>query len=161
MAIEYIANQKEIDIDTGGLQLEDYIVKQCLDLTYAEKDRLVAVNGDWILSSRPFQVIPIMAYVCKKIIPTTKENWAISFEDVKKSIDNNTPVVCLGDFSKMSYVKGHYNTIIGYNDQTKYVFTMDPWGNSYENYRVQDDSNMYYSWNIFERSSSNSYGITF
>ena len=158
MAMEYVNGHI---VTPDNMQLEDLIVRECLNLSKAEKNTLTSENGSWIWNHRPFQVIPIMAYVCNKVAPVIKQSWSISFDAIKLSIDNNKPVVCLGNFKSISSIGGHYNTIIGYNDETNHVFTMDPWGNGYENYAIKDGSNMYYDWSIFKQSDDNSYGLIF
>jgi hypothetical protein len=144
-----------------GLQLEDYIVKECLNLSQEELNIIASVNGNWIFNSRPFQVIPIVEHVCKKIYKNTFLSWTISFEDIVSNIDKNHPVVCLGDFSSISYVKGHYNCIIGYDTETKSVWANDPWGNAHTNYKNYDGSQVLYDWSIFQVKNGYSHGLLF
>lgn len=145
MALHYMGVDDPID----GLQLEDYIVKKSLNLSDIEKNMLVKKNGTWILNHRPFQVIPIMEYVCKKIYNGVFIDWYITFEEIIVEIDRGLPVVCLGNFKPLSYVSGHYNCIIGYDSEKKTVITMDPFGNAHTNYSDFNGKEMEYMWSIF------------
>ena len=153
---------KGVEDPINNMQLEDYLVYLALNLTQEEKQVLVSVNGQWILNHRPFQVIPIMEYVCRKLYGNTKMSWKITFEDIVKNIDNNNPVVCLGNFSSISYVKGHYNCIIGYDTEKRTVITHDPFGNAHTNYKDFNGENMEYDWKIFHYDGNNfSCGLLF
>jgi hypothetical protein len=158
IAIDYLTGSIETP---DNMQLEDYIVQLSLNLTDKEKKQLVDENGSWILNHRPFQVIPIMEFVCRKIYKKTCLSWNISYQDIIENIDKNRPVVCLGDFRAMSFVKGHYNCVIGYDEDTKSVWTQDPYGNAHTNYSSQDGNQVFYDWSIFERTGGRSYGLIF
>jgi hypothetical protein len=157
MALHYLGVKDPYE----DYQLEDYLVYQSLNLTNEEKKNLIAIHGEWIFNHRPFQVIPIMEYICKKLYTDTFMSWGIGFDDIIESIDKGLPVVCLGDFSKISYVKGHYNCIVGYNTDNNYVITMDPYGDACTNYSSYDGAYKKYPWAIFNQGNNKSYGLIF
>lgn len=112
---------------------------------------------------KPFQAIPIESYVINKYVyPKTRQAWRNQYSDIIDSIDRGIPVVALGDFSKISYVGGHYVTIVGYNEEKQTVIVMDPFGDGHTNYADTNGFAIEYDWNIFIREAGKySYGLWF
>lgn len=153
MAIEYISQK------SYGGALEYKIVRHCQLLTESEKAALTKKEGTWIWQHSPWTVLPIMEYVLNEYYLPCSVSWGISLETVKAAIENNKPVVCLGDFSSVSKIGGHYNCVIGVDTDT--VKTLDPWGDARTNYIETNGQGMIYPWSIFDRGYGKSYGITF
>jgi hypothetical protein len=94
MAIEYIT-----DIELKGKQLEDDIVEKIKNLTIEERNSVAKIHGDWLLSlNHPWTALPFNEYVINRDYIPCRLSWGISLKDVKKSIDSNKPIVCLGGF---------------------------------------------------------------
>jgi len=152
----------------------NWIVNYSLNLSDAEKLKLMSQNNGlkWIDKDtcvwnsdntfKPFQCIPIMEYICRFVYPKVYQAWRIQYSDIIDSIDRGIPVVCLGNFSPISYVGGHYGCIVGYNTDKNTVIDIDPWGNGHTNYSDQNGFAIEYDWNIFIREQNlYSYGLWF
>jgi len=146
-----------------GMQDEDFIYKSAYSLTADEKETLRQQQGAWIFNYKPYQVLPIMEYVCNKIVQpfgfSVVMSWGITFDNIISSIDAGNPVVCLGNFASISKIGGHYNCIIGYDTDTKKVITNDPWGNALTGYTDQNGEKMEYNWSLFCQANQASYGL--
>lgn len=146
-------------------QLEDYITKQCIDLPKDISYGIINGNSTWkwyVDNNRGFQVLPILEYVCKKLYDGIHLSWGITFDTIIENIDKNNPVICLGNFSSISYVSGHYNCIVGYDTEKETVITKDPFGNANTNYKDTNGNNMEYDWKIFlQLDNGNKYSYGF
>jgi len=137
-----------------GCQTADWLVRKCLSLTEEEKKAIIEINkSSWMFddpSFELFQAIPIEAYVIKKYIyKNVWPMWRCQYSDILDSINRGIPIVCLGNFSPISTIGGHYNCTVGYNKESNTVINMDTWGNGNTNYKDKNGFAVEYDWKIF------------
>lgn len=162
MCIDYIltiTGKKPSDLGIDEEQIEDFLTKQMK--TSAITSWMVKTLGSW--TNDYFQKAWLVGKVEEKEFDTLMNKIGydsefsdhISFDEVCALIDEtDIPQVICGNFSSANAkyghkVGGHINCCVGYDDETRDVFVLDPYGYALSKGYEASGFNVRYSWDTF------------
>jgi len=141
-----LVGKSEYDIGCPlNMQLEDYITS----ITQSKETKTwikqnVSKYGNWMLRFKPRVIAYVEEMIFNKLMnqfyfkSTFSAN--ISFQEYRKNIDKNMPVVLHGDFRTVSKVAGHIVCGVGYDESNNSIYVMDPFGNALiDKYKSHED----------------------
>ena len=170
MVMSYCLKQKNLTKVNVGcapeIQLEDYIN---LLLDDSETTAWMKKNqgrlGMWIWKYNRRTLYEVESYIFNRLMNMhgyeSKTAYNFNYEKICSTLQSTKlPMVIGGNFSKVSKVQGHMNTLVGYNSiGLKEFIVNDPYGIATTGYTNQNGESVRYSFDFFKRDGDKFYCI--